>query len=114
MAAIFWGSDKLLRQMEEAGISRAQASAIAKGMATMVIQNFDALVTSDYLDAWFGEFESRLGRELDQRFAEQDHHIQLGFAQVEARSALINMMLAVIMAGIALPTIQSLVSLLGR
>ncbi len=70
MAAILMSSTEFAQQMEEAGIPRAQADIIAKGLATMVVHNFDALVTKDYLDTRFGEYEARLGREADRRFAD--------------------------------------------
>ena len=67
MAAILMNSTEFAQQMEEAGIPRAQADVIAKGLATMVVHNFDALVTKDYLDVRFGEFEARIGTELFDR-----------------------------------------------
>ncbi len=38
----------------------------------MVVHNFDALVTNDYLDSRFCEIEARIGREMDRRFADVD------------------------------------------
>ena len=39
---------------------RAQAEVIAQGLTSMFVQNFDSLVTKDYLDARFKEQSARL------------------------------------------------------
>ncbi len=67
-------------------------------LTTMSIHNFDALVTKDYLDSRFGEFEAR----MEKRFAEQD-----------VKFARINVMLGVILVAVAIPLLQSLFSLVG-
>jgi hypothetical protein len=36
----------------------------------MLVHNFDALVTKDYLDARFREFETRVVSTMDKRFTE--------------------------------------------
>ena len=114
MAAILMSSTEFAQQLEEAGIPRVQVDVIAKGLATMVVHNFDAPVAKDNLDTRFGEFEARMGREMDRNFAEQENRMQLGFAEVNTRVARANVMLAVIMAGVAIPVVQSLVPLLGK
>ena len=131
MAAILMSSTEFAQQMEEAGIPRAQADVIAKGLATMVVHNFDALVTKDYLDTRFGEFEARMGREMDRRFVEVDQRfvalesqmdkryagleaqMQLGFADVETRFAGVNVMLVIIMAALAVPVLQAVLTWTG-
>ena len=89
--------------MEEAGIPRAQADVIAKGLATMVVHNFDALVTKDYLDVRFGEFEARIGREMDRRFAEIDQR----FAEQDGRFNLVYWMQGITIACVVIPAIHS-------
>ena len=81
MAAILLSSDNFAQQLEEVGMPAAQAKVVAQGLAAMYVQHFDALVTKDYLDTRFAEFEARIGREMDHRFAEVDQR----FAQVDQR-----------------------------
>ena len=102
MAAILMNSTEFAQQMEEAGIPRAQADVIAKGLATMVVQNFDALVTKDYLDSRFGEFEARIGREMDRRFAEVDQR----FAEQHGRFNLVYWMQGITIACVVIPAVQ--------
>ena len=47
---------------------RAQAELVARGETAMFVHNFDALVTKDYLDTRFREFETRFER-IDSRFS---------------------------------------------
>ena len=103
MAAILMNSTEFAQQMEEAGIPRAQADVIAKGLATMVVHNFDALVTKDYLDVRFGEFEARIGREMDRRFAELDQR----FAEQDGRFNLVYWMQGITIACVVIPAIHS-------
>ena len=103
MAAILMNSTEFAQQMEEAGIPRAQADVIAKGLATMVVHNFDALVTKDYLDVRFGEFEARIGREMDRRFAEIDQR----FAEQDGRFNLVYWMQGITIACVVIPAIHS-------
>ena len=103
MAAILMNSTEFAQQMEEAGIPRAQADVIAKGLATMVVHNFDALVTKDYLDTRFGEFEARIGREMDRRFAEIDQR----FAEQDGRFNLVYWMQGITIACVVIPAIHS-------
>lgn len=157
MAAILLDSTEFAQQLQEAGMPRAQAEVVVKGFAAMYVHNFDVLVTKDYLDTRFAEFEARLGRELDRRFTEVDQRfaamdqrfakmesamdqrfatmesgteqrsvglearmeqrhadlesrMQLGFAQVETRFARVNVMLGIIMAALAVPVLQAVLS----
>ena len=81
MAAIVLTPTGFAEQLQEAGMPPAQAKVVAEGLAAMYVQHFDALVTKDYLDTRFAEFESRIGRELDRSFAEVDQR----FAEVNQR-----------------------------
>ena len=103
MAAILMNSTEFAQQMEQAGIPRAQADVIAKGLATMVVHNFGALVTKDYLDVRFGEFEARIGREMDRRFAEIDQR----FAEQDGRFNLVYWMQGITIACVVIPAIHS-------
>ena len=121
------------QQLEAAGMPRAQAQVVAKGLTTVFIHNFDALVTKDYLDTRFSEFESRmdarfaevysrmdlrfaevdsrfaeLESKMDFRFAEEASRMDLRFADMETRFARVNVMLGVILAALAIPVLQTL------
>ena len=78
---------------------RAQAQVVAKGLTTMFIHNFDALVTKDYLDTRFSEFESR----VDLRFAELE-------SKIDVRLAHINVIQGVILIAVAVPLLQTVLA----
>ena len=72
MAAIAFDPLEYAQQLEAAGIPRAQAEVVAKGLTAMFIHNFEgpprcigcSLVTTDYLDTRFCEFEARVDLRL--------------------------------------------------
>ena len=103
MAVIAFDPLEYAQQLEAAGMPRAQAEVVAKGLTTMFIHNFDALVTKDYLDTRFLEFESR----MDLRFAEMESRTDSRFASMETRFARVNVMLGVILAALAIPVLQT-------
>jgi len=70
MAAVAIDSLEYAHQLEAVGMPREQAEAVAKGLTTMFIHNFDSLVTKDYLDTRFTEFETRITANMDRRFGE--------------------------------------------
>jgi hypothetical protein len=70
------------QQLEAAGMPRAQAEVVAKGLTTMFIHNFDALVTKDYLETRFLEFESR----MDMRFADMESRMEMRFTDMGSRT----------------------------
>ena len=74
MAAVAIDSLEYAHQLEAVGMPREQAEAVAKGLTTMFIHNFDSLVTRDYLDTRFSEFETRVEANMNKRFAEVDKH----------------------------------------
>ena len=95
MAAVSFDPLEYAEQLEAAGMPRAQAQVVAKGLTTMFIHNFDALVTKDYLDTRFSEFESKMDlrfaeseSRIDARFAESESRIDLRFAEYESRTDL--------------------------
>ena len=70
MSAVAFDSLEYAQQLEAVGMSREQAEVVAKGVTKMFIHNFDSLVTRDYLDTRFTEFETRIEAKMDRRFAE--------------------------------------------
>jgi len=72
MAAVAMDSLEYAHQLEGAGMPREQAEVVARGFTSMFIHNFDSLVTRDYLDTRFTEFETRIDANIDKRFVEVD------------------------------------------
>jgi hypothetical protein len=91
------------QQLEAAGMPRAQAEVVAKGLTAMFIHNFESLVTTDYLDTRFSEFEAR----VDLRLAALESRMDLRFAGMETRFARINVLLGVVLAATAIPVLQT-------
>ena len=125
MAAVAFDSLEYAHQLEAAGMPRAQAEVIAQGLTSMFVHNFDSLVTKDYLDARFSEqsarldtmdvkFDAKLGllsAEIDAKFrlfsAEFDAKLGLLSAEIDGKLGKLYVMLGVIMAGVAVPVIQT-------
>ena len=72
MAAIAFDPLEYTHQLEASGVSREQAEVHAKAMTAMFLHNFDALVTKDYLESRFSEFETRVEAMMDRRFMAVD------------------------------------------
>ena len=113
MAAVAFDSLRYATQLEAAGMPRAQAEVVAKGLTTMFIHNFDSLVTRDYLDTRFAEMEAV----IDKRFADNRLELHGEFANIHGNVAelrgtlkLHSWMLALLIAGIFLPLLESFVS----
>ena len=110
MAVVAFDPLEYAQQLEAAGMPRAQAEVVAKGLTTMFIHNFDALVTKDYLDTRFSEFESK----MDLRFAEHQSGVDLRFAELESKMdvgfARVNIMLGILLVAIAIPMLQTLLT----
>ncbi len=81
---------------------RAQAQVVAKGLTTMFIHNFDELVTKDYLDTRFSEFESR----IDLRVSNLESKMDVRFARV-------NVILGILLVGIIIPNLQAVLTWVG-
>ena len=88
MAAIAFDPLEYTHELEASGVPREQAEVHARAMTARFIHNFDALVTTDYLDSRFTEFESRVNHRIiklesrmDKRFSEVD----VRFNALEAR-----------------------------
>jgi hypothetical protein len=72
MAAIAFDPLEFTHELEASGVPREQAEVHAKAMTARFLHNFDALVTRDYLDTRFTEFETRVEATMDGRFGEVD------------------------------------------
>ena len=125
MASVAFDSLEYAHQLEAAGMPRAQAEVIAQGLTSMFVHNFDSLVTKDYLDARFSEQSARLdtmdvkfdaklallSTEIDAKFrlfsAEFDAKLGLLSAEIDGKLGKLYVMLGVIMAGVAVPIIQT-------
>jgi len=81
MAAIAFDPLEYTHALEASGVPREQAEVHAKAITAMFIHNFDALVTKDYLDTRFNEFETRVGARFDSMASDTDRR----FASVDAR-----------------------------
>ena len=123
MAAVAFDSLHYAHQLEAAGMPRAQAEVIAQGLTSMFVHNFDSLVTKDYLDARFSEQSARmdfLATELGSRLDNMDVRLdsmdikfdaKLGLlsAEIDGKLGKLYVMLGVIMAGLAVPIIQTFI-----
>jgi hypothetical protein len=109
MAAVAFDPLEYTRQLEASGVPREQAEVHAKAMTAMFLHNLDALVTRDYLDSRFSEFEMRVEAKMDKRFAEMDKR----FATMDVRFARISVLLGVILAALAIPVLQTLLIWVG-
>ncbi len=135
MAAIAFDPMEFAQRLEATGLTREQAEEVAKGFVKMSLHNFDALVTKDYLDTRFSEFESRIGlrfvesenrtdgrfkdleSKINLRFAETDgkikeleSRIDLRFAAIETRFARVNVVLGILLVGIIIPNLQAVLT----
>ena len=105
MAAIAFDPLEYSRLLEGAGEPRDQAEVHARAMTTAFLHNVDALVSGDYLDSRFTEFETRVDANIDRRFAEVD----IRFTRIDGQFGRVYVMLGVIMVGVAVPVLQSLI-----
>ncbi len=134
MAALAFDTLAYVRRIVAAGVPREQAEAQADAMKEAFVHNVDALVTRDYLDTRFSEFETRVEANMDRRlletstemdkrftemevsvdkrFAEQDARIDLKFEGINGQFRLVYWMLAVSIASTVIPAIQQLYSAL--
>ena len=120
MAAIAFDPLEYTHQLEASGVPRDQAEVHAKVMTAMFLHNLDALVTKDYLDTRFSEFETRIEAKMDRRFAAVDKRffelgsrIDLLSVQMDGKLGKLYVMFGVIMAGLSIPIIQTLITWLG-
>jgi hypothetical protein len=85
MAAIAFDPLEYTHELEASGVPRVQAEVHAKAMTARFLHNFDALVTTDYLDTRLTEVELRLESKLDKRFAKFESGIGERFSKVDER-----------------------------
>ena len=140
MAALAFDTLAYVRRIVAAGVPREQAEAQADAMKEAFVHNVEglplffgyALVTRDYLDTRFSEFETRVEANMDRRlfeistgmdkrftkmevsvdkrFAEQDARIDLKFEGINGQFRLVYWMLAVSIASTVIPAIQQVYS----
>ncbi len=96
MAAIAFDPLAYTHALEEAGFTRDQAELVAQVGTAMFVQNFDALVTRDYLDTRFSEFETRILSTMELRFKD-----------VDAKFGKLYIMGGIIIASTVIPALQS-------
>ena len=117
MAAVAFDPLEYTHQLEASGVPREQAEVHAKAMTAMFLHNFDALVTKDYLDSRFNEFETRLEANVDKRFAYMESNMDRRFAEVdlrfermEGRFSLVYWMQGITIVCVVIPAIHSFLS----
>ena len=81
MAAIAFDPLEYTHDLEAVGVPREQAEVHARAMTDRFIHNFEALVTTDYLDSRLSESEAR----VDKRFTEFQARMDKCFTQVDTR-----------------------------
>ena len=84
MAAVAFDPLEYTHDLEATGVPREQAEVHAKVMTAMFLHNFDALVTTDYLDTRFTEFETRIEANMDKRFNAMEASVDKRFNAMEA------------------------------
>ena len=84
MAAVAFDPLGYTHDLEATGVPREQAEVHAKAMTAMFLHNFDALVTTDYLDARFTEFETRIEANMDKRFSAMQTGMNKRFSAMES------------------------------
>ncbi len=85
MAAIAFDPLEFTHELEASGVPREQAEVHAKAMTAMFLHNVEALVTTDYLDTRFTEFETRVVALLDRRLFKVDSRLDSLSSSVDAR-----------------------------
>ncbi len=87
MAALAFDTLAYVRRIIAAGVPREQAEAQADAMKEAFVHNVDALVTRDYLDTRFSEFETRVEANMDRRFTEMEARFTAMEVSVDKRFA---------------------------
>jgi hypothetical protein len=85
MAAIAFDTLAYVRRIVAAGVPREQAEAQADAMQEAFVHNIDALVTRDYLDTRFTEFETRVEANMDRRFTAMEINVDKRFTAMDKR-----------------------------
>ena len=103
MAAVAFDPLEYTHQLEASGVPREQAEVHARAMTAMFLHNFDALVTKDYLDSRFTEFETRIEANVDKRFAAVDLRLE----RMDGRFNLLYWMQGITIACVVIPVINT-------
>jgi len=90
MAAVAFDPLEYTHALEASGVPREQAEVHAKAMTAMFIHNFDALVTRDYLDTRFSEFETRVDARFDSMASDMDRRFDSMASDTDRRFALVD------------------------
>ena len=109
MAAIAFDTLAYVRRVVAAGTPREQAEAQAEAMKDVFVHNIDALVTRDYLDARFTEFETRIVSKIDRRFADVDSRfagIDIRLERMEGRFNLVYWMQGLTIVCVVIPVLR--------
>ena len=85
MAAIAFDTLAYVRRVVAGGVPREQAEAQADAMKEAFVHNVDALVTRDYLDTRFTEFETRVEANMDRRFTAMEINVDKRFTAMEIK-----------------------------
>ena len=107
MAAVAFDSLEYAHQLEVAGMPREQAEVVARGLTSMFIHNFDSLVTKDYLDTRFSEFETGVTANMDKQFAAVDKRFVVLEATMESNFSKIYLMLGLSITTATIPILQN-------
>ena len=85
MSVIAFDTLAYVRRIVAAGVPREQAEAQADAMKEAFVHNVDALVTRDYLDTRFTEFETRVEANMDRRFTAMEINVDKRFTAMEIK-----------------------------
>ena len=121
MAAVAFDPLGYTHDLEATGVPREQAEVHAKAMTAMFLHNFDALVTTDYLDTRFTEFETRVEANMNRRFMEVDKRftamevkvdkrfdgLELRFERIDSKFSRIYLMFGLTMVTATIPILQN-------
>ncbi len=110
MAVIAFDPLGYTHELEASGVPRAQAEVHAKAMTATFLHNMDALVTRDYLDSRFTEFETRIEANTDKRFAKMDRRfdaLEVRFASIDGQFSRIHLMFGLTIATATIPILQN-------
>ncbi len=114
MAAIAFDPLEYTHELEVAGVPRQQAEIHARAMTDRFIHNFDALVTTDYLDSRLSELEARVNMRftesqalIDKRFAEVDNRFVVLGANMESNFSKVYLMFGLTITTATIPILQN-------
>jgi hypothetical protein len=106
MAEIAFDTLQCARRLKEVGVPEEQAEVQAELMGQAFGYYVGEIVTKDYLDARFREYDAH----MEARFSQQDHRMHALFTKLEAQLKLHNWILAVLTAAVLLPTVKDLLA----